>query len=571
MELFDRKRQVNRHRTPSAERLEQRLIFGAPLALTSDGLLLAGPEADELLEPALFADAAGGSVAGTSGPAADTSTGPVVPLPDPSEPVTPEEDPLSPVGDPEGGALGDGASTMSGSCCQGGITFMVWVECIRGVSEWAGTEAGLFRFSAVASCSAGAPASINVTYTRTDVTATANTDYEGGIAASNSVSIPLTNGSGTKEVGWNAKQDLIDEADQETMKVRVNYTAVIKSNPAVPIDAVGTVADDDVEWAVGDPIQGSITTTAGDNPAICVNSTLGLTATATDVDRVKNNLVWSDYYDDVTSGNTATDHHIAWSASEGKFAGPGGVPTNVAYGTDVTYLAPPYEEGKPERTVTITATVDDINRGTDTAGFNDAAVQIQSEVKVWEVHVTVRQDGQTSDRYDGAPVPVNKGGTDLGWVEVGNPHGADSYRGNTEVKGSLPGSAPPTGYTWRQEVKKLERYKMNGEWHIRANTQWEADGVIGINYLFEDTDARHPNGDGTDFREIFLLDAPGVRFGNTQAGNVPPDGWTDFEFSYTLRTWVMFGVDCSNVEYWSVGFKLRDVNGVWAVNGVHTP
>ena len=413
------------------ERLDAPLIVDAPLALSSEGLVLSGPADLEDREPALFADPA----------PATTDPAPAPPaLP---EQLPPQDDPLSPVGDPPPGKGRDRTASMS-SCC---ITYSVSVINLSGVDEAAPTVKGKFRFSATASCSSGAPSSITVGYNRNGSTATANVDYNGEIT-SDSVTIPLVNGSGTKDKEFSVIDDAIDEVP-EFVKVNVPQTATII--PLHPYgSAQGQVLDNDMEWRAADAIEGYISTSAGDDPAVPINHTLGLSVTAWDRDEYKEDGYWRDYWDDVTSGDTASDHHVSWSASNGKFI-QNNVEVDTAYGTGATYLAPDYAEGQLERTVTITATVDDFNRGADVEGFNDNALQLQEGVKVWQIKVTVKQNGDISPRYDGADIPDGYGGGRLGWIVPNTPLDATGYHGATEVMGTVPIPGRPTGWNWAQD------------------------------------------------------------------------------------------------------------------------
>lgn len=125
--------------------------------------------------------------------------------------------------------------------------------------------------------------------------------------------------------------------------------------------------EDAGDWDVGDPI--SVTVTAPDDDFwVWINSTLNVTASASDIDRYRcdeYSYEWYSYSDEVSSGETAQDHHIWWTCSEGSFTDE--------YGPSATYLAPDYVAGNDDRDVTITAHADDFNRGTDVLGFNDGA------------------------------------------------------------------------------------------------------------------------------------------------------------------------------------------------------
>lgn len=539
-----------------AEALDPRLILDAPLTLASDGLLLAGPTADELIEPALFAEA--------SAPAVQARVD-IPPAPAPVDPLPvlpPEDDPLSPIGDPQ--SPSDAGTAAAASCCGACITYAVSVVNISSVEEAAPTVPGWFRFTAIASCSAGAPPSITVSYSLTGSTAAKDVDYNGAIGLG-TVTIPLTAGQGSKDVDYYAIDDSVDEPD-EYVKVTIPATPIIIPDPTYGV-AYGHIADNDVEWAAGDPIQGTITTTAGDNPAIPINHTLGLTLTASDRDQMKDNGVWTDYWDDVTSGETAADYHVKWTASEGSFV-VAGTSSDVAYGTTVTYLAPDYMQGMNERNVTITASVDDVNRGNDTLGFNDQAIQVGKGVKVWQIQLTVSQNGNLSPNYDGEAVRPSAGGGRLGWLVPNNPPQTAGYLAGTEIKATVPIPGRPTGWQFYQQKKGTKNLAVNGVWNnppSYSSADWQRD-IYPDDPAYRDEDTRHPDGPGgADVGEGFLFDAPGWEgAGVNNNGGIVADGLTAVSFDMHYRTWVQLGgVRISNRATWDVAFDLQAQNGVW--------
>ena len=549
-----RKRNASRtRRTPVSEPLDRRLILDAPLMLASDGLVLATPAGDPLLEPAVFADRP---------PEADAPV-PVI------DPLPPEDDPLSPIGDPEGGD----AMTASSSCCTACITYAVTVVNVLGVDEAFPLDKGKFKFTATASCRTGAPASITFGYTLSGA-AEKNVDYEGPITAE-TVTVPLLNGYGEKEVEFSVKHDVIDEPT-ENARVNVTKTTVINPNATTAVWADGNVLDNDVEWAAGDPIEGTITTSDGENPGILVGHTLTLYLNAMDRDRLKDNGVWRDYYDDVTSGDNAEDYHVMWTASEGKFVLADGSEVTTAYGTDVTYLAPDYAEGQDSRNVTITATVDDFNRGDDVLGFDDQALQLQKQVKVAQVAVTVKQQGDLSDQYDGPDLPDETGGTKLGLVRHGTPAGCTWYAGNTELMGTVGAGGDQTGYRWVNKVKAKWEYEQNddNDWGIdgRNDPDWVDD--FDLAYQWTDTDTRSPDGpEGAETHKIFAFDSPGWNAGLDNKRNIAPNAnWTGVRQDYRFECWVEHdGKKVSNVKPWRVQFELGVENGVWKVVGNPIP
>jgi hypothetical protein len=416
-----------------------------------------------------------------------------------------------------------------------------------------------------------------VSYNRTGSTA-GTSDYFGPITG-NSVTIPLVNGSGYKDVAYSVTQDLIDEVT-EYVQVNIPRTPIINPPPPdnpnpPPITAWGPVYDNDIEWEAADPIQGEILTSEGENPGILVSHTLGLSLNATDRDRFKDHGEWYDYYDDVTSGDTAEDHHVKWTASEGKFLLPDGSEATTAYGVSVTYLAPDYAEGQDSRNVTVTATVDDINRGDDVDGFDDQAVQLQKQVKVAQVAVTMKQEGDLSDKYDGPGLPDETGGTKLGFVRHGTPAGCTWYAGNTELMGTVGAGGDQTGYRWVNKVKAKWEYEQNNDndWGIdgRNDLEWVDD--FKPDYPWTDTDTRSPDGVGDDTRNIFAFDSPGWNGGLDNNRNIAPNAnWTGVRQDYKFECWVEHdGKRVSNVRPWRVQFELGVQNGVWKVVGNPIP
>lgn len=187
--------------------MEARLQLGAPLALTGDGLLLAGPDPLAAEEPGLFADAAA--------PAADDPSPPPAVLLPPA-PLDPADDPLSPVGDP---APGEALPIVGLSSCGCGPTITVGVYALAAADEETPAVPGKFRFFATASCLVGAPASVSISYALGG-SATPNTDYTGPLT-SGSVTVYLVNGTGIAEPTFNAVDDMLVEGD-ETVRATIN-------------------------------------------------------------------------------------------------------------------------------------------------------------------------------------------------------------------------------------------------------------------------------------------------------------------------------------------------------------
>lgn len=314
-----------------------------------------------------------------------------------------------------------------------------------------------------------------------------------------------------------------------------------------------------------------------DDTYVTINGEKGLACTASDPDCERNKPdggAWSDWYpisDDVTSGNTSSNYHILWT-----FTGDGEILDEDKYYTSSLYTAPDYSEGNDVRDVTITATADDIDRGNESPtnkGYKESDANDSITLKIWQVTVTAQQSGTTSTNYDGTAMPQYYGDTDLGWITPNDPNAA-GYHGNTQIKGSIPsGPNVQTGYSWSQYFKGYARYKVNGgSWVYDPNEpDWKEDGTA-----LTDCDSRHPNGGGTDVREIFTLDAPGFTAGydnNDYIGN--PHNWTDAENKLDFKTYVNYGGNrISNEDcIWEVDFVLdvNEADSTWIPVGEHTP
>lgn len=215
----------------TAEPLEDRAIPDAPLALTSEGIILADPTPDELLEPALFADPAGTPADGGNAP---TDTGLGVPV-------------LA-------------TTTTSSTSCQGTAT--VSVACLGNITEGIPDEplTNYFRFSATG-CGAPPATSVTVSYS-IGGTAQKNTDYGGAITAG-TVTFSLTslptnpfNSSGFRDVAYTAIDDDLDEAT-ETVNVTI-LSATANTGAAVAygeVFAPGAVTSGD--YTVNKVFQGT--------------------------------------------------------------------------------------------------------------------------------------------------------------------------------------------------------------------------------------------------------------------------------------------------------------------------
>jgi hypothetical protein len=557
-----RKQKAAAPRTAMVEQLDPRLILDAPLMLASDGLVLADPTPDELLEPAVFVEAEPAATV----PPSDEPDGPddPEPLPKVDAKSDAKSGPTVPMTTMSSGTLG--TATLS-------------VLPMGGVNEAGSPSTNTFRFRGESCGATTAPSSITVFYTLGG-TAEPDVDFEGAIT-SGYLTIPMsgsqTNKSGDVYVPFSVRQDQIDEVT-ETLWVDVTSATSDTGAPVTvlpPYSEPAGITDDDIEWAAGDPIEGTITTDAGPDPAIPINGTLGLSLSATDRDRKKDGGVWSDYYDDVTSGNTAADHHVKWTASEGKFI-VNGVPVDTAYGTTATYLAPDYADGQNSRTITVTAAVDDFNRGDDVQGFDDNALDLQQQVIAFQVELKVLDAGQTPNTYNGVALDVKLGGKDLGWTEFGKPPNCEKYGANVVLEGRIGAGGPPTGYTIVNYYKGRGGHKLrDGTWHYQFDSpnQWKQD-FVAPPYQWSDLDTRSPNGPGNpDTRRIYALDAPGVGVGpNNDGGIAGNNGAVRIEYDLEFQTLVAFnGGFISKPVLWRTQFVLEPQGGRWAVVGNHIP
>jgi len=334
-----------------------------------------------------------------------------------------------------------------------------------------------------------------------------------------------------------------------------------------------------------------------------INHTRYLKATAFDKDcwRADENDTWHPYDDDVTSGDTETNHHMWWTvpAGSGKLT--------AAYGPSATYVAPTYSffrwltNGVSNVTVNVFAV--DYNRGAGekskdpTTGFPDAQAGASIVLKVWQVEVTAQQSGTLSKNYSGEHKwPVELGGEKLGWIAHGVPQGSQGYFGGTQITGNIPdGPGVTTGYHWYQRTQGVSKYKVknNDEWTEEDDgDDGEADPEDPDNW-YTDINTQDPDDDysckdedsldkhGIDVRQIFLLDNPGILTGANNDVNIADSpfiamkdkcNWTDYDHDTTYQTWVTFGDKrVSNRRKWGVKFTLEVQNDKWQVVGDHKP
>lgn len=323
------------------------------------------------------------------------------------------------------------------------------------------------------------------------------------------------------------------------------------------------------EWKTDRPISVTITEPA-DNTYLPINHSINLFANASDPDCYRVGQTWYTYADEVQDGDLESDYHILWEAT-------GGGTLADQYGVAARYDAPDYSQGNDVRNVTVKATADDFNRGTDKYGDNDDADDASITLKIWQVTVSIHQSGSIDDfdKYDGPDSPPTKGGKTLGWIIPGTPAGAEVYGGNTLIKGTIPeGPAVTTGYSFIQFMKGLRKHKDHGNWTTDYDEdEWESD-ITEAAYDFRDIDSRSSNGTGEDARQIFLLDCP--RIVSNAANNLDiaePAGYTDQMADMDYKPMVMLnGNRISNeIEYEFIATLQANAGGVWTVVGQHTP
>jgi len=344
-------------------------------------------------------------------------------------------------------------------------------------------------------------------------------------------------------------------------------------------------------WASKIPIDVCIMSPAA-NTYVPINHTQALTALAFDLDCYKVNDVWYDYYDDVTSGTTETDHHMWWTASKGTF--------KEMYGPSAKYVAPDYEECPNDvRDVTVTAHAVDFNLGKKTQNTHGYHAYTEQEeigqasitLKIWQITVEYTQSGNASDAYGGVALPAEFGGGKLGWIAPGDPAGAAIYGGGTKVTGIIPDEPGVVdGFHWYQRTHGVEKYRTkndNLEHHALTMKKFVEPGPDdweeGDIDTYGDPEDDYPymnespyNSQWNYVGQIVLLDTPGFEAG---AGNneriAAPDNWTDYVHAMTYQTWVIYktGERISNQCSWTVQFTLEadGQTGTWQLVGGHHP
>lgn len=100
---------------------------------------------------------------------------------------------------------------------------------------------------------------------------------------------------------------------------------------------------------------------AGGAISMFINESVGLAARSSELDQSGLSIstggdgVWRDLYNDMATGNTKLNYHMSWSLS-----GDGELSTE--YGPATTYNAPDYSADSDVRDVTLTVTVDEVDR-----------------------------------------------------------------------------------------------------------------------------------------------------------------------------------------------------------------
>ena len=190
--MFSRKNRSRSapQRTVTIERLDPRLILDAPLALAADGLVLADPAPDELLEPR------------TAAPPAPSQAAPPVPTLDGMSVRDGLEVPLT---TSSSGSQGTATLTM---LSLGGISEAIW-----------GPEVNYVRFTAQG-CGSPPPSSMTVGISIGGV-AEEGYDYESELA-NGSIIIPMTptsanTSAGEREVPIQVIHDTLDEVAEESI------------------------------------------------------------------------------------------------------------------------------------------------------------------------------------------------------------------------------------------------------------------------------------------------------------------------------------------------------------------
>lgn len=316
------------------------------------------------------------------------------------------------------------------------------------------------------------------------------------------------------------------------------------------------------------------------NSYMPINYFQSLSATAMDPDCQRHKYdgeEWSDWYviyDEVTSGTTSSDYHMWWTC------GIGEIMEDFKYGTHAEYISPDYSDGSSIRIACISVYADDFNRGDESPtnrGHDDSQGCDSINLYIWQVTVSARQSGTVSSNYDGERFSVYAGGDQLGWVEYNNPTDCEQYAGNTELAGSIPsgptwpGPGDYTDWKWSQFTKGYGRHKVSGgsNWIYDENDSDWTEEALG-SYPAKDEDSRH---NGSDVREIFLIDIPGFYGGEyNNQGILSPFYYVDLEYDFDFKTYIIKGeTRVSNLCIWHVDFALTESGGVWTVNGSHSP
>jgi hypothetical protein len=290
-------------------------------------------------------------------------------------------------------------------------------------------------------------------------------------------------------------------------------------------------------------------------------SSVSLVGSAIDCDRYRVGQDWYWYRDDVTSGDNEgnpnaappipANWHMKWDLLNDA---PGTL--EIKYGTLAKYRAPDYEEDQDVRDITLRATADDFQRalppppggpgGNDTFGADDDAQHADRTIHIWQMKVTVSQNGARSNNFSltqqEQAALESRGGADLGWVEHGTPQNATGFRGNTEIMAAMPAAVPDCytdvnsrPYKWKQQWKGTILSITGGVTTENTKQNFTDEGAPVV----VDVDTRNPNGQGNnDTNQIFVQDMPGWETGATNDTGIA-NGETYRKHDSTHRNWVV--------------------------------
>ncbi|MCD6405068.1 MAG: hypothetical protein J7M19_04520 [Planctomycetes bacterium] len=291
---------------------------------------------------------------------------------------------------------------------------------------------------------------------------------------------------------------------------------------------------------------------------------------------------WYERDDDCFSGGGPDDYHVIWSTTDGDFDNfYGGVHhrENVGYALIVSWYAPGELEN-PVKNVTFYVTSDDIQRGDDTAGYDDDPVTKTFHLNAWRIDITAKtSDTTTEEAYNNCygwwwNDPGFGEGEDaniLGYVEPNDPTGCGWWAGKIELKGTIPSDVPEAkarnfNYKWRQEAHGSTEFRERSshEWSFGYDYRngWHNDDPLSkfadVDPMspsppvgWEEGDPPQPMPNQTYTRQLFMSDNPGFFVG------VDKTCWVDWDdmhkYDMDFRSFVVTKGDCltaSNIYYW---------------------